>query len=115
MPPTILSGFQGAMGAITFGRGTPRTLRLVIRRPIRARQPSKGCIHHSDRGSQYACEAYRELLARASIERLIAWARRLDGPARQSLRQCQGRKLYEDAEGERPGENRNEPAGQNRD
>src|SRR5262249_51858099 len=22
----------------------------------------RGCIHHSDRGSQYACEAYRKLL-----------------------------------------------------
>src|SRR5215831_5408436 len=31
--------------------------------PVRARQPPKGCIHHSDRGSQYACEAYRKLLA----------------------------------------------------
>lgn len=30
---------------------------------ILARQPPKGCIHHSDRGSQYASEAYRSLLA----------------------------------------------------
>jgi putative transposase len=26
------------------------------------RQPDRGLIHHSDRGSQYACHAYRELL-----------------------------------------------------
>ena len=30
---------------------------------IRVRQPPKGCIHHSDRGSQYASEPYRHLLA----------------------------------------------------
>jgi len=30
---------------------------------IRARQPPRGCIHHSDRGSQYASEVYRALLA----------------------------------------------------
>ena len=30
---------------------------------IRSRQPPTGCIHHSDRGSQYASEAYRNLLA----------------------------------------------------
>jgi putative transposase len=30
---------------------------------LRARQPPPGCVHHSDRGSQYASEAYRSLLA----------------------------------------------------
>jgi hypothetical protein len=30
---------------------------------IRARQPPTGCIHHSDRGSQYASQAYRSMLA----------------------------------------------------
>ena len=30
---------------------------------IRNRVPPEGCIHHSDRGSQYASEPYRELLA----------------------------------------------------
>ena len=30
---------------------------------IRVRNPPKGCIHHSDRGSQHASEIYRELLA----------------------------------------------------
>jgi transposase InsO family protein len=31
---------------------------------IKRRRPSKGLIHHSDRGSTYASEAYRELLYR---------------------------------------------------
>jgi transposase InsO family protein len=30
---------------------------------IRSRNPVKGCIHHSDRGSQYASETCRALLA----------------------------------------------------
>jgi putative transposase len=35
----------------------------ALKAAIRARQPPKGCIHHSDRGSQYASEVYRNLLA----------------------------------------------------
>jgi putative transposase len=30
---------------------------------IRSRAPPEGCVHHSDRGSQYAAGAYRKLLA----------------------------------------------------
>ncbi len=36
---------------------------VALKAAIRNRQPSKGCIHHSDRGSQYASEVYRALLA----------------------------------------------------
>jgi putative transposase len=35
----------------------------ALKAAIRARQPPKGCIHHSDRGSQYASEIYRIVLA----------------------------------------------------
>ena len=35
----------------------------ALKAAIRVRQPPKGCIHHSDRGSQYASEPYRQLLA----------------------------------------------------
>ena len=35
----------------------------ALKAAIRNRVPPKGCTHHSDRGSQYASEAYRELLA----------------------------------------------------
>ena len=31
---------------------------------IEDRRPSPGCIHHSDRGSQYAAQAYRQALGR---------------------------------------------------
>jgi putative transposase len=34
----------------------------ALKAAIRDREPAKGCIHHSDRGSQYASEAYRALL-----------------------------------------------------
>ena len=35
----------------------------ALRMAIRARQPSPGLIHHSDRGSQYASAAYRSILS----------------------------------------------------
>ena len=35
----------------------------ALKAAIRLRQPPPGCVHHSDRGSQYACEVYRALLA----------------------------------------------------
>jgi putative transposase len=34
----------------------------ALKAAIKGRKPPKGCIHHSDRGSQYASEVYRELL-----------------------------------------------------
>ena len=59
---------------------------------IEGRKPPPGCVHHSDRGSQYAAKAYRDYLADHGIERV-------HGSARKSVRQRQGRKLHEDAEG----------------
>ena len=35
----------------------------ALKAAIKNRTPPKGCVHHSDRGSQYASEVYRELLA----------------------------------------------------
>jgi len=35
----------------------------ALKAALRNRAPPKGCIHHSDRGSQYASETYRKLLA----------------------------------------------------
>ena len=43
-------------------RSTPVLPWRHSKRPFDRRQP-KGCVHHSDRGSQYAAEAYRKLLA----------------------------------------------------
>ena len=34
---------------------------------LASREPSAGCIHHSDRGSQYAASRYRDRLAEAGL------------------------------------------------
>ena len=34
----------------------------ALKAAIAARHPPPGCLHHSDRGSQYAAEIYREVL-----------------------------------------------------
>jgi len=57
---------------------------------VEKRRPPPGCVHHTDRGSQYAA---LPLGARG------ARLRRFDGSPRQSIRQCQGGELHEDAEG----------------
>jgi putative transposase len=38
----------------------------ALKSAIRERDPPKGCIHHSDRGSQYASADYRKLLTAQS-------------------------------------------------
>ncbi len=40
-----------------------RIAMAALKAAIRNRAPGKGCIHRSDRGSQYASEAYCKLLA----------------------------------------------------
>jgi transposase InsO family protein len=37
----------------------------ALRMAVQARHPAPGLVHHSDRGVQYACDDYREALARA--------------------------------------------------
>jgi putative transposase len=39
----------------------------ALRAAVASRQPPKGCIHHSDRGSQYAAEDYRAELEQHGI------------------------------------------------
>ncbi len=64
----------------------------ALKAAIRVRQPPKGCIHHSDRGSQYASKG----LPRPAHQPRSRW---VDGTAREPLRQCQGRELYKNTEG----------------
>ena len=40
-----------------------RLATAALKAAIRSRQPPAGCVHHSDRGSQYASAVYREVLA----------------------------------------------------
>jgi putative transposase len=49
----------------------------ALKAAVRTRQPPNGCIHHSDRGSQYASEPYRRLLAE---QRLIGSMGRRGNP-----------------------------------
>ena len=42
--------------------GCPKSI-AALKAAIRSRAPPAGCVHHSDRGSQYAAPAYRKLLA----------------------------------------------------
>ena len=39
----------------------------AFERAVQAQQPAPGLLHHSDRGSQYASDAYRELLRRHEV------------------------------------------------
>jgi transposase InsO family protein len=40
---------------------------VALQRALRERQPPPGVLHHSDQGSQYACEPYRQALAAAAL------------------------------------------------
>ena len=60
----ILDAWSRRVVGYAIGRAIDARLALAaLKAAIRARQPPRGCVHHSDRGSQYAAEAYRKLLA----------------------------------------------------
>jgi putative transposase len=46
----------------------------VLQQAIRARQPPSDLIHHSDRGGQYAGQAYRAVLRRAAMRQSMSRA-----------------------------------------
>jgi putative transposase len=50
---------------VGYAMGARMTKALVMQslfRAVAAKRPEKGLIHHSDRGSQYCCPAYRKML-----------------------------------------------------
>jgi putative transposase len=60
----ILDAWSRRVVGYAIGRSIDARLALAaLRVAIAARQPPPGCVHHSDRGSQYASEAYRVMLA----------------------------------------------------
>lgn len=60
----ILDAWSRRVIGYAIGRSIDARLALAaLRAAIAARQPPAGCVHHSDRGSQYAAEAYRKLIA----------------------------------------------------
>jgi putative transposase len=60
----ILDAWSRRVIGYALSRSIDTRLALAaLKAAIRARQPPRGCVHHSDRGSQYAAEPYRKLLA----------------------------------------------------
>ena len=60
----ILDAWSRRVVGYAISRSIDARLALAaLKAAIHARRPAKGCVHHSDRGSQYASQAYRQLLA----------------------------------------------------
>ena len=60
----ILDAFSRRVVGYAISQAIDTRLALdALKAAIRSRKPPSGCIHHSDRGVQYAALAYRQLLA----------------------------------------------------
>jgi putative transposase len=60
----ILDAWSRRVIGYALGRTIDARLTIAaLQAAIHGRQPPRGCVHHSDRGSQYAAERYRALLA----------------------------------------------------
>ena len=60
----ILDAWSRAVVGYAIGRSIDGRLTVAaLRAALQRRKPPAGCVHHSDRGSQYAAEIYRELLS----------------------------------------------------
>ena len=59
----ILDAWSRMIAGYAIGRSIDARLTLAaLKAAIERRQPPPGCIHHSDRGSQYAAQIYRDAL-----------------------------------------------------
>ena len=64
----VLDAYSRRVVGWALGRTLEAELALTaLRMAVAERQPAPGLVHHSDRGVQYACWAYRELLAEHGI------------------------------------------------
>ncbi|NGX96692.1 MAG: IS3 family transposase [Candidatus Afipia apatlaquensis] len=60
----VLDAWSRRVVGYALGRAIDTKLTVAaLRTAIENRRPAAGCIHHSDRGAQYAAEQYRQLLA----------------------------------------------------
>jgi putative transposase len=60
----ILDAWSRRVVGYAISRSVDARLTLAaLKAAIRIRRPPPGCIHHSDRGSQYASQSYRDTLA----------------------------------------------------
>lgn len=64
----ILDAWSRMIVGYAIGRSIDARLTLAaVMAAIERRKPPPGCMHHSDRGSQYAAELYRELLTTSGL------------------------------------------------
>jgi putative transposase len=64
----ILDAYSRRVVGWALGRGLDAELSLsALRMALRERKPAAGLVHHSDRGVQYACGAYTDLLKQHGI------------------------------------------------
>ncbi|MER9764332.1 IS3 family transposase [Mesorhizobium sp. M0138] len=60
----VLDAWSPMIVGYAIGRSIDARLTMAaLSAAVERRMPPPGCVHHSDRGSQYAAEAYRQLLA----------------------------------------------------
>ena len=65
----ILDAWSRRVVGYAIGRRIDARLTLgALKAAIASRKPAAGCIHHSDRGSQYAAEDYRKELAKHGLK-----------------------------------------------
>lgn len=65
---TVMDLYARRIVGWSMGDRVSRRLTMsAMRMALMGRRPSPGLIHHSDRGSQYACTDYREMLERNGI------------------------------------------------
>ena len=64
----VLDAWSRRVVGYALGRMLDARLTLAaLRSAVEARRPARGCVHHSDRGYQYAAERYRAALAEHGI------------------------------------------------
>jgi len=64
----ILDAWSRKVVGYAIGRSIDARLTLAaLRAAIERRRPPAGCVHHSDRGSQYAAQLYRDQLEQAGL------------------------------------------------
>ena len=65
----VLDAWSRRVVGYAIGRRIDARLTLgALKAAIASRKPAPGCIHHSDRGSQYAAEDYRKELAKHGLK-----------------------------------------------
>lgn len=64
----ILDAWSRRIVGYAIGRSIDARLTVAaLKAAVARREPPRGCIHHSDRGSQYTAQIYRDMLAAAGL------------------------------------------------